>query len=333
MVKINQKSVKAVMASLALSLSILAVPANYVKAEETSTGYWTLTSEPDTKKGIEEYNGTTHKMSYEVNKEKNTITHYRTTSYSTQADGLVEGNFVTVYSMPPANISGLATVTLTLSTSVDNNMKNFIHSNTLNVYFNNDKFYRKSDNSNEGSNLSISTGPNHVLSGSETVYYKVPNGKEAGETMEIRAETTQGQSSMGVPVGGMTTTWSYKWVVQTTPDPTPAPTPTQDPTTQEPTSPEPVIISKLSKGVVAKISNVKGPKAKVTVKTVSGATKYQIRYKVGNDKKWKTAKKSSSNVFTIKVKKGKKISVQARVINDTGAGAWGKTKKFKTDRK
>ena len=91
--------------------------------------------------------------------------------------------------------------------------------------------------------------------------------------------------------------------------------------------------SKPSKGVVSKIANVKGAKAKVTVKKVSKATKYQIRYKVGSDTKWTTVKKSSKNTFTIKVAKGKKVKVQARVTNKNGTGSWGKTKSFKTDKK
>lgn len=86
------------------------------------------------------------------------------------------------------------------------------------------------------------------------------------------------------------------------------------------------------KGVVSKISNVKGAKAKVTVKKVSDATEYQIRYKVGSTKKWKTAS-SKTGSFKIKVAKGKKITVQARVANSAGYGKWGASKKFKTDKK
>ncbi len=91
--------------------------------------------------------------------------------------------------------------------------------------------------------------------------------------------------------------------------------------------------SKPNKGVVSKITNVKGAKAKVTVKSVNDATKYQIRYKVGTSKKWTTSKKTKSRTFTIKVTKGKTVKVQARVTNKAGTGAWGKTKSFKTDKK
>ena len=135
-------------------------------------------------------------------------------------------------------------------------MKKSIHSNSANVFLNDStRFYRKSDDSNYGSDLYITTGPDSVLQASETVYYVIPEGKEAGENMTIKAETSQGQSSMGVLVGGMTTTWTYKW-----------------------TNISPV------KGNVAKIANVKGAKAKVKVKKVTDIQKYQIRYKAGNTK-------------------------------------------------
>ena len=86
------------------------------------------------------------------------------------------------------------------------------------------------------------------------------------------------------------------------------------------------------KGVVSKISNVSGAKAKITVKKVSGATKYQIRYKVGSSKTW-TTKSSSKNTFTVSVKKGAKITVQSRVKNKSGWGNYGSSKSFTTDKK
>ncbi len=91
-------------------------------------------------------------------------------------------------------------------------------------------------------------------------------------------------------------------------------------------------VKKPNKGTVSRISNVKGAKAKITVKKVKDATKYQIRYKVGSSKKWKT-ETSTSNTFKVKVGKGKKITVQARVANKAGYGKWGSSKKFKTDKK
>ena len=85
-------------------------------------------------------------------------------------------------------------------------------------------------------------------------------------------------------------------------------------------------------GVVSKISNKTGAKAGVTVKKISGAKSYQIRYKVGNAKTW-TTKTSTSNTFTVSVGKGKKIKVQARVKNKYGWGKYGNTKSFTTDKK
>ncbi len=84
-------------------------------------------------------------------------------------------------------------------------------------------------------------------------------------------------------------------------------------------------------GVVKKIANVKGAYAKVTVKKISGAKKYQVRYRIGKSKKWKT-KDGKSNTITFGVKKGTKITVQARVKHATGWGSWGKSKTFTTDK-
>ena len=85
---------------------------------------------------------------------------------------------------------------------------------------------------------------------------------------------------------------------------------------------------KPGKGIVSAIKRINKKQIKVTVKKVSGAKKYQIRYKIGKAKKWKVVSKKS-NSFQVKKKKGKKIQVQARITNSAGAGKWGKTKSFK----
>ena len=85
---------------------------------------------------------------------------------------------------------------------------------------------------------------------------------------------------------------------------------------------------KPGKGIVSAIKRTNKKQIKVTVKKVSGAKKYQIRYKIGKAKKWKVVSKKS-NSFQVKKKKGKKIQVQARITNSAGAGKWGKTKSFK----
>ena len=87
-----------------------------------------------------------------------------------------------------------------------------------------------------------------------------------------------------------------------------------------------------SKGVVKSITNQTGAKAKVTVKKVSGAKNYQIKYKVAGSSKTIT-KTSTSNTFSISVAKGKKVTVKARVKNKIGWGNWGKAKSFTTDKK
>ncbi|MBO6016328.1 MAG: hypothetical protein J6P60_07090 [Lachnospiraceae bacterium] len=308
--KINKTLLLAGLGALLVGFTLFST--TDVSAQDDA-GYWSLTSGPVTEAGLEEYYGTTHKLSYKLDSAKNTITHLRTTSYSNDEDGYIEGNFVTTFSLAPATINADETVTFQLSSNVDNNMKNYIHTNSVNVYLNDTiRFYRKSDDSSYGSDLLIQTGPDHVWSGSETVYYKISAGSKAGETMTLTAETSQGQMSSGQLVGGMTTKWTYQWVAATPTKPT---------------------VSKPGNGVVAKIKNVKGAKAKVTVKAASGISQYQIRYKVGKSKKWKTLKASSKKVYTLKVQKGKVVSVQARYINSAGKGAWGKTKKMKTDKK
>ncbi len=65
-------------------------------------------------------------------------------------------------------------------------------------------------------------------------------------------------------------------------------------------------------------------KAKITLKKVTGATKYQIRYKVGSSTTW-TTKSSTSNTFTISVPKGSKTTLQACVQNKAGWGKYGKS--------
>lgn len=287
-----------------LLAALFTLPAIPVKADET--GYWKLTGGPVSEKGLEEYLGTRHALTYVHDDAKKIVSQLRTTSYDTQADGHVEGNFTTTFSYAPDRIEKDQTVYIDITSSVDNNMKNFIHSNACNVYLNSQKFYRKSDDSSYGSDLKIQTGPDNVLSGSETVYYKVDPGKENGETMKIVMETSQGQMSEGKSVGGITTTWNYVWVVEKKADPAVKP----------------------GKAVIKSVKT-KGGKAKVTVKAVSGTTAYQIRYRTGSSKKWKTVKKSAGNTFTVKAKKGKKISVQARLYNSAGSGAWSKTKSCK----
>ena len=293
-----------------LLAAFLAIPAIPVKAEET--GYWKLIQGPVSEKGLEEYYGKKHDLSFVHDDNKRIVSHFRTTSYGTQADGHVEGHFSSTFSYAPERIGPEETIYIDMSTEVDNNMKNFLHSNSCNVYYGNMKFYRKSDDSNYGAELSISTGPNHVLSGSETVYYKIPAGKEAGEKMTILMETSQGQMDSGRMVGGISTTWNYEWVVEKKEDPTPTPAPAAKP----------------GKGVIKSIK-AKGKKVTVTVKAVNGTSSYQIRYKIGSSKKWKTVKKGAKNTFTVKASKGKKISVQARLENSGGTGAWGKTKSIK----
>ena len=89
---------------------------------------------------------------------------------------------------------------------------------------------------------------------------------------------------------------------------------------------------KPAKGVVSKITNVKGAKARITVKKVKGAAKYSIRVTTKKDKKG-TVHTSKTNTFTIKMTKGSTFYVEARVKNSAGWGPYGSKKSFKTDTK
>ena len=91
-------------------------------------------------------------------------------------------------------------------------------------------------------------------------------------------------------------------------------------------------VTKLARGVVSDISNVKGAKVKVTAQKADGAKKYQVKYTVeGDETVYKTS--SKSNVIKIKCEKGKKIIVSVRVKNASGWGKWSTKKSFVSDGK
>ena len=96
-------------------------------------------------------------------------------------------------------------------------------------------------------------------------------------------------------------------------------------------NPEPVTVGKAA---IKKIKNIKGKKAKITVKKVKGATGYIFKY--SKKKNFKGAKTKDTKKLTIKTKKFKKkqtcyAKVQAyAVVNGTKHfGKWSKVKKVK----
>ncbi len=92
-------------------------------------------------------------------------------------------------------------------------------------------------------------------------------------------------------------------------------------------------MDKPSAGVVSKIENLSGSKVGITLKKVPFATSYQIRYKIGSEKRWTIGKSIGSYRGTLGVRKGAKVTVQARVKNEAGWGSWGSSKSFTTDKK
>lgn len=89
--------------------------------------------------------------------------------------------------------------------------------------------------------------------------------------------------------------------------------------------------------VLVKLNNQKGPYAKVTISNIKSGLKFQLRYKVEGSSKWKLTKPFTAKTIKIKGKSGKKIILQARLVNDSGdmlkVGAWSKPKKIKLDKK
>ena len=94
-------------------------------------------------------------------------------------------------------------------------------------------------------------------------------------------------------------------------------------------------IAKPAKVSGLKVTNVKGAKAKVSFKKVKGALGYKVVYTVGKKTVTKTVTKTS---VTLKVAKGKKVTVKVRAYNKsvkgkTQFGAYSAKKTLKTDKK
>lgn len=90
---------------------------------------------------------------------------------------------------------------------------------------------------------------------------------------------------------------------------------------------------------ISKLQNVKGKNLQVTIKKVSGAAGYQVRYATNSSmKSAKTVTVKKSTKATIsKLKKGKKYYVQVRAYKTDSAGkkvygSWSKTKNIKIKR-
>ena len=79
-----------------------------------------------------------------------------------------------------------------------------------------------------------------------------------------------------------------------------------------------------------KVANVKGAKAKITFKKAVGATKYQVKYTVAGSKA--VTKNITGVSLTIKVAKGKKVTVQVKANSKGGYSKVAK-KTFTTDKK
>jgi hypothetical protein len=97
-------------------------------------------------------------------------------------------------------------------------------------------------------------------------------------------------------------------------------------------------IAKPAKVTGLKVANVKGAKAKVSFKKVKGALGYKVVYKVGKKTVTKTLKGAAKTSVTLKVAKGKKVTVKVRAYNKSVKGksqfgAYSAKKTLKTDKK
>jgi hypothetical protein len=97
-------------------------------------------------------------------------------------------------------------------------------------------------------------------------------------------------------------------------------------------------IAKPAKVTGLKVANVKGAKAKVSFKKVKGALGYKVVYTVGKKTVTKTLKGAAKTSVTLKVAKGKKVTVKVRAYNKSVKGksqfgAYSAKKTLKTDKK
>lgn len=90
---------------------------------------------------------------------------------------------------------------------------------------------------------------------------------------------------------------------------------------------------KVKKPVIQKLTNIKGKKAKVTLKNISGVTGYQIKYSVYKNFKKSTTKTTKKLTYTMKkLVKNKKYYVKARAYQTVDKkryySKWSKVKKI-----
>ena len=173
----------------------------------------------------------------------------------------------------------------------------------------------------------------------QTLTYEVTDGKDVVEVNESGVVTA---SKVGTATILITATGNKK-VTKTvtvtvkgeedkpetsttqTPTTTAAPATTQAaPTTQAPA------VVKPAKAAIKSLKNKAGKKIVVTIKKLTGATKYQIKYSTKKNMKGAKTVSTTKTSYTLKkLKKGKTYYVQVRGVNTAGKGAWSAKKKIK----
>ena len=156
-----------------------------VKAD-AAEGRWVLQSS-ETVYGNDEYLGTTWTFDHD---EIDGQMIYKITSTFTNIDGTFTGLYTTKADIPPGTIRAGERVRLRLSATVQGSMDDGICPNTVYVRmrpYNSDGtksgatrlyFTKESDGSNDGSSVSVWTGPpsNRQYEDADTIYYDFPEG-------------------------------------------------------------------------------------------------------------------------------------------------------------
>ena len=87
------------------------------------------------------------------------------------------------------------------------------------------------------------------------------------------------------------------------------------------------------KASIKKVVNVKGKKAKVTIKSVKGATSYKVSYRVKGAKKWSTVTSKKRSIVLSKLKKNKTYQIKVAAVAKSGkttyTGAYSSVKTLK----
>lgn len=139
----------------------------------------------------------------------------------------------------------------------------------------------------------------------------------ATDVLDVEETTTEEVTTQEITTAAVTTA---------------APTTQTVTTTAVPTTAAPTTAVSVQKAVINSVKNVKGKKAKVTLKKIKGVNGYQIKYSTSKKFKKATTKTTKKITYTIKkLSKNKKYYIKARAYRLVNKkkyyGSWSKVKK------